>query len=46
MNRGLLHDYLTEAWDAPLRMLRSPSFAVRFLLIPVRVYLLMEYRVL
>ncbi|HTQ56799.1 MAG TPA: ABC transporter permease [Bryobacteraceae bacterium] len=36
-----LHPYLMEAWYESLRMLRSPSFAVPFLLIPVLVYLLM-----
>ncbi len=36
-----LHAYVTEAKYESLRMLRSPSFAVPFLLIPVMVYLLM-----
>jgi ABC-2 type transport system permease protein len=41
MTRRVLHAYLTEAKYESLRMLRSPSFAVPFLLIPVLVYLLM-----
>jgi ABC-2 type transport system permease protein len=41
MKRRVLHAYLTEAKYESLRMLRAPSFAVPFLLIPVMVYLLM-----
>ena len=36
-----MNAYLTEAKYESLRMLRAPSFAVPFLLIPVMVYLLM-----
>lgn len=39
--RRLLHAYLTEARYESMRMLRAPSFAVPFLLIPVMVYLFM-----
>jgi len=39
--RRILHAYLTEARYESLRMLRAPSFAVPFLLIPVMVYLFM-----
>ncbi|MGA3041359.1 MAG: ABC transporter permease [Bryobacteraceae bacterium] len=41
MKHRVLHAYLTEARYESLRMLRAPSFAVPFLLIPVMVYLLM-----
>jgi len=41
MKRRTLHAYLTEAKYESLRMLRSPSFAVPFLMIPVMIYLLM-----
>ena len=41
MTRRELYAYLTEAKYESLRMLRAPSFAVPFLLIPVMVYLLM-----
>jgi ABC-2 type transport system permease protein len=41
MNRRVLNAYLTEAKYESLRMLRAPSFAVPFLLIPAMVYLLM-----
>lgn len=41
MKRRALHAYWTEAKYETLRMLRSPSFAVPFLMIPVMVYLLM-----
>jgi ABC-2 type transport system permease protein len=39
--RRVLHAYVTEARYESLRMLRAPSFAVPFLLIPVMVYLFM-----
>jgi len=41
MKSRLLHAYITEAKYESIRMLRAPSFAVPFLLIPVMVYLLM-----
>lgn len=41
MKHRTWHAYLTEARYESLRMLRSPSFAVPFLMIPVMVYLLM-----
>jgi len=41
MKHRALCAYLTEAKYESLRMLRSPSFAVPFLMIPVMVYLLM-----
>lgn len=41
MNRPVWLPYVTEAKYESLRMLRSPSFAVPFLMIPAMVYLLM-----
>jgi ABC-2 type transport system permease protein len=41
VNTRTFYPYLIEAKYESLRMLRSPSFAVPFLLIPVMVYLLM-----
>ena len=41
MKSRVLYAYLTEAKYESLRMLRSPSFAVPFLMIPVGIYLLM-----
>ena len=41
MKNRTLYAYLTEARYESMRMLRAPSFALPFLLIPVMVYLLM-----